>query len=139
MLEGVTAIFARHYGQLVRRDLIGTDSDATPPVTEDNTARTNSDGKRQYLHCWSTLNSTRMRSCSKNSGSRRCAATSRSSGQESVAEQTVHVYSVSMEKMQILFPKPQLDRLRRLADARDRPLRLRVSELNRLNAAPEFP
>ena len=32
-----------------------------------------------------------------------------------------------MEKMQILFPKPQLDRLRRLAGARDRP----VSELVR--------
>lgn len=28
-----------------------------------------------------------------------------------------------MEKMQILFPKPQLDRLRRLVDARDRPVR----------------
>lgn len=32
-----------------------------------------------------------------------------------------------MEKMQILFPKPQLDRLRRIAGARDRP----VSELVR--------
>jgi Arc/MetJ-type ribon-helix-helix transcriptional regulator len=32
-----------------------------------------------------------------------------------------------MEKMQILFPKPQLDRLRRIADRRDRP----VSELVR--------
>lgn len=71
VLEGVTAIFARHYGQLVRRELIGTDFDATPPVTEDNTPRTSSDGQRQYLHCWSALNSTRMRSCLKNSGSRR--------------------------------------------------------------------
>lgn len=32
-----------------------------------------------------------------------------------------------MEKMQILFPKPQLDRLRRIANTRDRP----VSELVR--------
>jgi Arc/MetJ-type ribon-helix-helix transcriptional regulator len=32
-----------------------------------------------------------------------------------------------MEKIQILFPRPQLDRLRRIADARDRP----VSELVR--------
>ena len=32
-----------------------------------------------------------------------------------------------MEKVQILFPRPQLDRLRRIADARDRP----VSELVR--------
>lgn len=32
-----------------------------------------------------------------------------------------------MEKIQILFPKPQLDRLRRIAGARDRP----VSELVR--------
>ena len=32
-----------------------------------------------------------------------------------------------MEKLQVLFPKPQLDRLRRIAGARDRP----VSELVR--------
>ncbi len=32
-----------------------------------------------------------------------------------------------MDKMQILFPRPQLDRLRRIAHARDRP----VSELVR--------
>ena len=29
---------------------------------------------------------------------------------------------MSVEKAQILFPKPQLDRLRRIADGRDRPL-----------------
>lgn len=39
----------------------------------------------------------------------------------------IHAYTVSMEKMQILFPRPQLERLRRIAQERDRP----VSELVR--------
>lgn len=39
----------------------------------------------------------------------------------------IHAYDGYMEKVQILFPKPQLERLRRIAGARDRP----VSELVR--------
>lgn len=39
----------------------------------------------------------------------------------------IHAYHVSMEKLQVLFPEPQLWRLRRIARVRDRP----VSELIR--------
>jgi Arc/MetJ-type ribon-helix-helix transcriptional regulator len=39
----------------------------------------------------------------------------------------IHAYAVSMEKLQILFPEPQLRRLRALAQRQDRP----VSELIR--------
>lgn len=39
----------------------------------------------------------------------------------------IHAYDVSMEKLQILFPEPQLRSLRKLARVQDRP----VSELVR--------
>ncbi len=39
----------------------------------------------------------------------------------------IHVYDVSMRKIQVLFPEPQLRRLRELARAEDRP----VSEIIR--------
>jgi len=39
----------------------------------------------------------------------------------------IHAYTVYMERMQILFPEPQLSRLRKMAQRQDRP----VSELVR--------
>jgi Arc/MetJ-type ribon-helix-helix transcriptional regulator len=39
----------------------------------------------------------------------------------------IHAYTVYMERMQILFPEPQLSRLRKMAKRQDRP----VSELVR--------
>ena len=44
-----------------------------------------------------------------------------------LAISTLHAYAVSMEKLQVLFPEPQLRRLRILAQREDRP----VSELVR--------
>lgn len=45
----------------------------------------------------------------------------------------MHIYTVSMRKLQILFAEPQLERLRELARRQDRP----VSELVRI-AVDEF-
>ena len=48
-------------------------------------------------------------------------------GNSKIDNSCIHAYTVSMEKMQILFPEPQLARLRRIAGMQDRP----VSELVR--------
>jgi hypothetical protein len=45
----------------------------------------------------------------------------------------IHAYDVSMRKMQVLFPEPQLERLKALARVEDRP----VSEIIR-RAAEEY-
>jgi hypothetical protein len=34
----------------------------------------------------------------------------------------IHAYDVSMQKIQVLFPKPQMERLRRAARMEDRPI-----------------
>jgi hypothetical protein len=49
-----------------------------------------------------------------------------------LTETGIHGYNVSMQKMQILFPEPQLSRLRKISESLDRP----VSELVR--SAVEF-
>ena len=51
---------------------------------------------------------------------------------ESLANITIHAYTVYMERLQILFPEPQLNKLRGIAKQEDRP----VSELVR--SAVEF-
>lgn len=46
---------------------------------------------------------------------------------ESLANISIHAYTVYMQKLQILFPEPQLNKLRGIAKQEDRP----VSELVR--------
>jgi hypothetical protein len=46
----------------------------------------------------------------------------RSTNPNSIDRRTIHAYDVSMKKIQILFPDPQMERLRRAARFEDRPI-----------------
>jgi hypothetical protein len=60
---------------------------------------------------------------------------------ESFDNTFIHAYDVSMQKIQILFPAPQMERLRRVAKMEDRPISeiIRRATEEYLDKAPSAP